>query len=370
MKNNLVDVCVSFDTTGSMYPCLTQVRRVVENLTKDLFSQVPDIRVGIIAHGDYCDEGKPYTIRVSPLTDKPFEVCSFIRDVPATYGGDAPECYELVLHTARSLQWREGAKRVLLLIGDDVPHGPSYPQNTKKLNWRTELDVLQEMGVNVYAVHALAGCRKHSQPFYREIAEKTGGFYLTLEQFSTINDLILAVCYKQVSDARVEQFQEELEKSNRFTRNHEEIIYTLLKKKGVLKERSKKAELGGRFQVFDIESDSPIREFVLSQGVEFKKGRGFYQLSKAETIQGNKELILVDKKTFDIYASDSAREILGLPAKSSKDSDSRQDVRLQFFKNRDNDIFKNYYIFVQSTSVNRRLVGGTKFLYEIPDWEK
>ncbi len=55
MPKDTIDLLFSFDTTGSMYPCLTQVRRYVEQTTKDLFKFIPNIRIGIIAHGDYYD---------------------------------------------------------------------------------------------------------------------------------------------------------------------------------------------------------------------------------------------------------------------------------------------------------------------------
>ena len=52
MSKDAIEVIFSFDTTGSMYPCLTQVRREVKETVKRLFKDVPDIRVGVIAHGD------------------------------------------------------------------------------------------------------------------------------------------------------------------------------------------------------------------------------------------------------------------------------------------------------------------------------
>ena len=63
MKNTVepIDMMVSFDTTGSMYPCLTQVRRNVSELVTRLFKEVPGIRIGVIAHGDYCDGPKVIT---------------------------------------------------------------------------------------------------------------------------------------------------------------------------------------------------------------------------------------------------------------------------------------------------------------------
>jgi hypothetical protein len=47
-----IDVVFSFDTTGSMYPCLSQVRRSVKETAKRLFAEIKGLRVGVIAHGD------------------------------------------------------------------------------------------------------------------------------------------------------------------------------------------------------------------------------------------------------------------------------------------------------------------------------
>lgn len=52
---NPIDVVISFDTTGSMYPVLTQVRRKVKEAVERLMSELPGIQIGIIAHGDYYD---------------------------------------------------------------------------------------------------------------------------------------------------------------------------------------------------------------------------------------------------------------------------------------------------------------------------
>ena len=50
----------TFDTTGLTYPCLTQVRRNVEQTVRRLFRDIPGLRVAIIVHGDYCDASRTY----------------------------------------------------------------------------------------------------------------------------------------------------------------------------------------------------------------------------------------------------------------------------------------------------------------------
>ena len=107
--NMKVDVVFSFDNTYSMNQCIREVRRKVKEIIGQLFSSIPDIRIGIIAHGDY---GSPtYVIRTCDLTNDLAKLVDFITyqavDAP-NYSTD--ECYELVLRDSQSLSWRPDAE--------------------------------------------------------------------------------------------------------------------------------------------------------------------------------------------------------------------------------------------------------------------
>ena len=112
-----------------------------------------------------------------------------------------------------------------------------------------------------------------------------------------------------------------------------------------------------------------IKDFVLDQGCTFKTGRGFYELTKAVTVQGNKEIVIIHKETGDIFTGPDVRKMLGLPPQSGvagvKSAD-RMDVR---FNPRGNEL-KDYIVFIQSTFHNRKLLGETQFLYEVEDWDR
>ena len=69
----------------------------------------------------------------------------------------------------------------------------------------------------------------------------------------------------------------------------------------------------GRFQVLDVDSDVAIKDFVLSNGVEFKIGRGFYEFTKRVTVQDHKEIILMDKVTGNFFTGNAARKLAGIP---------------------------------------------------------
>ena len=55
-----------------------------------LLRDVPMIRVGLIAHGDYCDH-RNYVVRSHDLSADADSLKEFACNVPSTGGGDAPE---------------------------------------------------------------------------------------------------------------------------------------------------------------------------------------------------------------------------------------------------------------------------------------
>ena len=384
-----IDVCVTFDTTGSMYPCLTQCRREVGKMVYRLFKDIPDLRLAVIAHGDYCDA--PRTITAMDFNSDDKKICNFINTVAPTYGGDAPECYELVLNTARTkLNWGSGRRKIIIMIGDDEPHAPSYPANKDKIDWKNEVGLLKEAGVAVYGVHAMPGCRSRSKYFYKQISELTNGYYLTLDQFSSITDLIMGSCYLQQGNEQFANYVAEVEKAGRLYRGlkysfdrmsgleveePEELpVYTTggyreYSYRPKVKAAGELATVGeglipvpsGRFQVMAVDDDTAIKAFVESQGVTFKKGRGFYQLTKAVDVQQYKEIILRNKKTGDFYNGTEARKVLGLQPQTVSGGETER------LRAKD---LEDYEVYIQSTSVNRKLVGDTKFLYEVDDWDK
>jgi hypothetical protein len=102
------------------------------------------------------------------------------------------------------------------------------------------------------------------------------------------------------------------------------------------------------------DNDVEIRPFVEGRlnGKPMLKGAGFYQLTKTEpTVQATKKILIRDKSTSAIYFGAAARQMLGLPTYGN--------VRLAPGNH------GNFDIFIQSTSVNRKLASGTSLVY----WE-
>jgi len=84
---------------------------------------------------------------------------------------------------------------------------------------------------------------------------------------------------------------------------------------------------------------------------QYVPGRALYQLTKTESdVQDYKLICIRDRANGKKYAGAAARKLLGLPERGT--------IKLAPGK------MGNYELFVQSTSVNRKLKGGTRLLYK------
>lgn len=102
-----------------------------------------------------------------------------------------------------------------------------------------------------------------------------------------------------------------------------------------------------QFHLLDVTKTAEIRPFVESAGLTYVKGKSFYQLTKKEEVQGYKEICIQNKISGYVYHGQQARDLLGLPATTVKVAPAAID---------------KFNIYIQSTSVNRKLMPGTKLL--------
>jgi hypothetical protein len=107
----------------------------------------------------------------------------------------------------------------------------------------------------------------------------------------------------------------------------------------------------GDFHVWPIASDSVIKSFVETKNPKkvYEKGKGYYELTKPETVQEQKGLAIMDLSTKHIYEGQAARAMLGLPYSGK--------IKVK------PGAHGGFSIFIMSTSLNRVLVKGTTLLY-------
>jgi len=115
--------------------------------------------------------------------------------------------------------------------------------------------------------------------------------------------------------------------------------------------RSALSEITGQVQFIQASETCQIRDAILNAGLEWIKGAAFYALIKTEKkVQPYKMVALRVKTSGKVYSGQQAREMLGI-------GQAMGTVRLV-----PGDHGK-FDVFIQSTSVNRKIPAGTEVLY-------
>lgn len=107
------------------------------------------------------------------------------------------------------------------------------------------------------------------------------------------------------------------------------------------------------YERIPVHREQEIKTLIEEEtGRPYRVGDAFYELTKPEAIQGHKEILLIERWINVIYGGERARALIGLPPVGPGTV-----TRVRPGNH------ANYRIFVQSTSVNRKLVRGTTVLY-------
>lgn len=115
-----------------------------------------------------------------------------------------------------------------------------------------------------------------------------------------------------------------------------------------------------KFKTFEVGKEQDIKEFVEEKTKRpFVIGSAYYQLTKSEKVQPSKDILIMEKPTPGvgknvspaIWGGQEARNLIGLK--------NGVDNQVDPFN------LANYLIFIKSTSVNRKLVRGTKLLFDL-----
>lgn len=195
LNDGMLDMVIAFDTTGSMCAYIEAVKLNIKKLIPKLFKQNPDLRIGIVAFGDYCDMpskdrfGKAY--QVCELTDNENRLIEFITKAQSTSGGDSDEFYELVIKKiVEETNWREGSTKAVLLIADAEPHRVGYSYNDRVVNnqidWREEAKKAAEKGIKFDTLTI------NETRWYKELSSTTNGVSAPFSTSSKTSQLVEA----------------------------------------------------------------------------------------------------------------------------------------------------------------------------------
>lgn len=128
-------------------------------------------------------------------------------------------------------------------------------------------------------------------------------------------------------------------------------FYSDLKDLTVREARSSLSEITKQVMFISPPTDMNIRDVILGAGIEWVKGAAFYQLVKTEKrVQDYKLVALRVKTSGKVYCGQEARNMLGIGGIQGT-------VRLVPGDH------NKFDVFIQSTSVNRKIPAGSQVMY-------
>ena len=218
------DILFVVDTTGSMSGAISAVQAdIADVMTRIDGGEIGDVAYGLAEVKDY-----PQAPFGDPA-DKPFNVLQAVTadrgavqtatgKLVASGGGDGPESYEAAVAKADAgagVGWREGARRMLVLVADNVPHDTDLnegipedertqpsPFNTRPspegYDWQATLDAAREHGLPVLMVF-FHGAGDYL-PYWAYWAGRTAGS-ATDGNISDLEDTIVSLVEDEADDA-------------------------------------------------------------------------------------------------------------------------------------------------------------------------
>jgi|GEM_PF-2997387 len=164
-----IDLIFCIDTTYSMTDDIRAVKSSASRMIAQVFAVSSSPRLALVAYRDY---GSDYVTKGFPFTTDKEVIRRNILSLTLQRNNDNPEAvYEGLLHAIHTRDlgpWRNGVKKIIILMGDAPPH-------TKRYHLADVVKAAAEVDpAHVFPI-AIAGANRRTLSSFSEIAQQTGG---------------------------------------------------------------------------------------------------------------------------------------------------------------------------------------------------
>lgn len=205
-----LDLCFVVDTTGSMGDDIENAKENMTNILEHLADKTQNYRVALIDYRDYPERSEdpadyPYKIQLHFTNDND-AITDAINALDIGNGGDSEETVYSALMAAVKLEWKNDAKKVIIILGDAAPLDPEpvtdytyddvllalfnadinvdYDNSDERV-----VDALDTSLINVFSIGTDAG--DDAADFFKKISDGTGGSYADVDDASKVGDAII-----------------------------------------------------------------------------------------------------------------------------------------------------------------------------------
>ncbi len=181
-----IDIAFVVDTTGSMNDTIDAVKRDITDTISQIKQKTSSARFALVDYQDRPGYGGdtadyPSSVR-TPFTSDTDAVISEVNGLISGYGGDIPETVYSGAMTALDLDWRPGARKMMIIIGDAPAKDP---EPVTGYTWQTVLNRSYEVDpVEIYVVDRLW---ENLSSSVGELVPRSGGrVFASSEEFSDV----------------------------------------------------------------------------------------------------------------------------------------------------------------------------------------
>ena len=210
-ENEYKQTDIVFDSTGSMYEEVSAMKEVIVDFADELKSSGIDYRLGLTEYRAFqletCGDKTSFPYKIynnGDLTSFANSLKSWIENISVKGGG-----YESVLaalkHTITDQKWRSNSKKIIILVGDEVPEPDGHECNHENNTLNGVISELKKNSIITYVIGTDQKCINQNNNTCTEwesndsmitIARETGGQFYNITNTSTIIPLI-----HQIKDA-------------------------------------------------------------------------------------------------------------------------------------------------------------------------
>jgi PKD repeat protein len=228
-----LDVVFLFDVTGSMDWVSDTAKEKAHEITQSIIKLVEDTAFGVTYFadypGDYSYDGYsdtygesgelPYVLAQDVTTDID-AVSAAIDGLPYQYGSDLPESYTRAIYETQFMNWRSGAKKIVILFGDAPTHDEDFyvdlgynyggdpgrdgiANTADDLDFETVINQVSKEGITIMPIYCVSYPDAVSQLSFDYMAAQTNGEVVNIDDAALILPTIVSMVESQVETINV-----------------------------------------------------------------------------------------------------------------------------------------------------------------------
>ena len=190
-----IDIVIAIDCTGSMGGAINNVKTNAQRIVEIIRERAATTWFGAVKFRDYGDQFITVILMHPGESISAFQ--SAVNTMLAGGGGDWAEAYvEVVFQAAQDVTWRQGARRLLIILGDAPPHDPLYGTGTSGSGhtWAQAAQAANDAGVIVSMIAVGQGVGNATvRRSYQDMTAATNGIYMESSDPNQVADAIITL---------------------------------------------------------------------------------------------------------------------------------------------------------------------------------